>query len=325
MFLTDKYIDSAKASLDLSEGLLSTLNDKDMQAKQIIAKHKELLTRRATFKEEQLAAMKAALPGIFSVLSQTYDDTHPVLPSNFMEVDDSIARVNVALDYTYVRNTTTETILGQRLDKKQTDLIRLLATRDWRSLQTARALVQQMRENIYLEDLLEDLTKNKAAINTDQQVARPYLPVEFCICFQRAAYNHAQALELLTCQWKFDDGLTETGWAVCHFFQDSEKKYNVTATVPCPDESQGSDITVPPKEISVRGRNQFDSKSKWFAEGLRFAIAFFIALAGLVAGAQDQLAKLDIFPAILAVFFLGFGADSIKNLLAQPAPAVTKP
>src|SRR5215472_15221471 len=57
----------------------------------------------------------------------------------------------------------------------------------------------------------------------------------------------------------------------------------------------------------------------------RFSITFFIALAGLLAGAQDQLAKLDVVPGIIAVFLLGFGAYSIKNLLAQPpqvAPGV---
>jgi hypothetical protein len=42
-----------------------------------------------------------------------------------------------------------------------------------------------------------------------------------------------------------------------------------------------------------------------------------VALVALVAGARDQLLKLDILPGLVAVFLLGFGADSIKNLLTQ--------
>jgi hypothetical protein len=52
------------------------------------------------------------------------------------------------------------------------------------------------------------------------------------------------------------------------------------------------------------------------AELVRLAIALLIALTGLLAGGQEQLAKLDLVPAALAVFLLGFGADAIKNLLS---------
>ena len=60
--------------------------------------------------------------------------------------------------------------------------------------------------------------------------------------------------------------------------------------------------------------------SRVIAESLRFLIAFGVALAGLLSGALAQLEKLDFLPATLAIIALGFGADSIKNLLTQPAP-----
>jgi hypothetical protein len=41
-----------------------------------------------------------------------------------------------------------------------------------------------------------------------------------------------------------------------------------------------------------------------------------------LAGAREQLAKLDLIPAAVALFLLGFGADSIKSALA---PAKTTP
>ena len=37
-----------------------------------------------------------------------------------------------------------------------------------------------------------------------------------------------------------------------------------------------------------------------------------------MSGALSQLGKLDFVPATIAIVALGFGADSIKNLLTQP-------
>jgi hypothetical protein len=56
-------------------------------------------------------------------------------------------------------------------------------------------------------------------------------------------------------------------------------------------------------------------ESRVWAEAAKLAAALLIAIFGLVAGAQEQLAKLDVVPGLVAVFLVGFGADTIKNLL----------
>ncbi|HEV8493704.1 MAG TPA: hypothetical protein VGR76_15615, partial [Candidatus Angelobacter sp.] len=57
---------------------------------------------------------------------------------------------------------------------------------------------------------------------------------------------------------------------------------------------------------------------------LRLLLALVIALIGLLAGAKEQLLKLDVLPALVAIFLLGFGADQVKNLFTQkPAGADT--
>ena len=66
-------------------------------------------------------------------------------------------------------------------------------------------------------------------------------------------------------------------------------------------------------------------ESRWdfarlLAETLRFAIAFGVALAGLLSGGIEQIGKLDLIPATLAIVGLGFAADSVKNVLTQPSP-----
>jgi hypothetical protein len=53
-------------------------------------------------------------------------------------------------------------------------------------------------------------------------------------------------------------------------------------------------------------------------EAARLAIALAAALIGLMAGAREQLLKLDVMPALFSVFLMGFGADVIKNLIAPP-------
>ncbi len=320
--LTDKSIDDAKAGLDEADGMLNTADDTGAQAKNIAARHANLVARVATFQAADYADLATALPGLFAVLGNTYDDTHPVLPGNCFAVDNAVSRIHVALDFVYARLATTDATIRGRLDARKPRLIGLLGTLDWRSLKLARHLVQQMEENVYAEDLVDELAAKRAGINIDQQVARPYLPVEMCICFQNPRFNQAKALEELTCDWEFvDDKLTEKGWSVCHFFQSPGDK-TIKATIPLP--GGAAPASVPDKVLPVRDRSASASTSRWFAEGLRFAIAFFIALTGLLAGAQDQLAKLDVLPAIIAVFLLGFGADSIKNILGQPS-AATKP
>jgi hypothetical protein len=57
------------------------------------------------------------------------------------------------------------------------------------------------------------------------------------------------------------------------------------------------------------------------AELFRLLLALGLAVLGLVAGAKDQILKLDVLPALVAVFLIGFGADQIKNLVTQrPQP-----
>jgi hypothetical protein len=69
--------------------------------------------------------------------------------------------------------------------------------------------------------------------------------------------------------------------------------------------------------LSVHQTTSSFSKQYQLAGGLRFAIAFFIALVGLAGGAREKLAKLNVLHALIAVFLLEFGADTIKNVFTQ--------
>ena len=40
----------------------------------------------------------------------------------------------------------------------------------------------------------------------------------------------------------------------------------------------------------------------------------FRSLLALVAGAKEQVLKMDCVPALIAIFLVGFGSDQVKNL-----------
>jgi hypothetical protein len=68
--------------------------------------------------------------------------------------------------------------------------------------------------------------------------------------------------------------------------------------------------------LSTQWRQSKTGTSR-FSDGLNFILALFIVLVGMIAGAKEQLLKLDLVPALIAIFLAGFGADHVKNLLTQ--------
>jgi hypothetical protein len=325
--LQDKDIALANALLDKAAALLQSLTDPSICIKDVTTRFAQLKRRQVRFQSPTYAAgyqeMQAALPGIFSVLDQPYDVPENLTPPMIFGVDHAISAINSAFDALVVRASTSDATLQGRLSQHFPELKRLLGTPAWPALQAARNLVQQMREDVYEIDLLEELARDgQADIVLDTQVARPYLPIYLSIAFRRSAYNGSAAISGLSCDWFFPDDLQEKGWKICHFFTtEGIAKVEAVVSSQVPDGRPAPTRKV--KNITVR-RAPRSPSPQLFAELVRFAITLFIALAGLVAGAQQQLQKLDLLPAMVAVFLIGFGADSVKNLLSQ-APSRTTP
>ena len=161
------------------------------------------------------------------------------------------------------------------------------------------------------------------------------------------------------------DSLEEFTWNVCHYFSGHEKDtipppeiretlppkpptpskprgpvesfrlatspvkrdLDIYATIRGQRPDEGREVPAPPlkKTITVESLAS-PQRSLFWAGLLQFAIAFGVALAGLLSGALEQLQKLDIVPAAVAIIGLGFSASAVKNLLTQstspqsPAP-----
>ncbi len=111
----------------------------------------------------------------------------------------------------------------QRLLKRHCLLVELLGRLSWSALRAATLLIQEMREDTYEEDILDEISKQgQAEIFFDTQKARPLQPVFFSIKFNNSRFNNAAALQRLMCHWTFPDGLDEYTSKVCHYFSGYE-------------------------------------------------------------------------------------------------------
>ena len=370
--LPDEDLAASSAFLDKAEASLAMLDDADALAKLIAANFKDLQARLKTFPQDYCADLRTSLPGLFVILEKPFDDPKNIVRPMMFALDHGVTAIQLALDYAMVRasvpvaasdNCPEPAATLARLKTHECDLVDLLGTLSWRALREATTLVQQMRENVYEADLLEEIRKpGQAYIMLDTQTARPSMPVFFSICFRVARFNGSAAIHRLVSHWNFPDGLSERGWKVCHFFHGTEPEVQpphpaaAPAATPPPAATGmwqrlrrlfarrraavapqsrtlliavtlGGQVAVDEETtavghlltntIDIKMEKKPPERSRAVAETLRFGIAFGVALAGLLSGALNQFDKLDFLSATIAILALGFGADSIKNLLTQ--------
>ena len=350
--LGDGDVAAANKLLDQARVDMDNLEDTDLQTKRVVEKFKQIKSRLKVFPADYYPDLLAALPGIFRIFEEPFDDTDKLVPSMLFAIDHGITAGHIALDYAMVRATiarsgplacgTPGAAALDRLRQRECQLLELLGTLSWKALRGANLLVQQMREDIYVSDVLDEIKKHDdqkdhiVRIAYDTMRVRPYLPVFFSLAFDNPRYANAAALRCVLFRWTFPKALSEDAATVCHYFAGDEFppspnktidktemmlrkragfSTQVSLEIHCPD-SPG-DCARLAETVHV------DPPSKWTnsrtsVELARFLLAFGAALVVLEAGIMDQLKKLDLLAAIVAVIALGFGADSIKNILSQP-------
>jgi hypothetical protein len=380
--LTDDNEKAANKLLDKAAASLALLDDDNTLAKQIAENFKLVKTRQESFSKPKpnaiLEELESKLPGIFEILGKPFGDPKQISRPMFFAIDHSLAAILTAQDYVMVQNSiqTDKSIPESEREKsamrkllaREPKLIELLGTLSWKSLRAARNLVQQMRENVYEDDVFEEMQKIRESeekdkskravyISFDKQKTRPYQPVNFSIAFNDPKYAGSAAFNNLVFHWKFPEELHEEGARVCHYLRLEEPpaelagrfaricrcltgpvrriaswllgwwcgegmpcgkgvKKAIFVTVQSPSVVKRA-VTID-GEIEVEPPERQKDSHHW-VELLSFVVTFGVALAGLEAGAQDQLAKLDFLPATIAIVALGFGADAVKNLLT-PTP-----
>lgn len=259
------------------------------------------------------------LPGPFALLKKYKSPNIP--PDLFSIVDVNLSVLAMLRDYALLYDGTQVQSMREKLTANEGELLKLLSLQSWASVRNGRRLLRQMKEGIYTSDVLEAIRNDGIFMDVMPQLLRPFEPARFSIRFLQPDIDGSAARDEFQCEWSFDERYEERGWDTTHYFAEA-KAYKVRAWFVAPDgravaATGATEKLKVEREISVLADMGSGKWDRLVAEWVRLMIALFIALLGLITGAQDQLSKMDFVPGMITVFLLGFSADAIKNLLTQ--------
>lgn len=344
----DKLIQQAATTVDNAETL------DEAATKSVSARLTEL---KALLKEPGRLACKTSLKEILEAvpgLANGLDfDIANVASSRFSDIDTTSTKLDLVARFVESWGLLTD---AAKEDSK-TQFIEALRRTGFADFRRAEALTEQVREKVFVENVKAEINAGRASIVFEPQSPKVNQAVSFVIDFRNTTINNAAACKAIVYEWEFDHAAapeeepgmvrrivrwirdrwrkfagytpppaprqkwTEKGLAVSHYFPAAE---TFTVVVRFFDET-GQPVkyngdAVCSEKIRVAGsrRRPFGERTK--IEALRLIIVLLITVAGLLVGARDELAKLDLIPGLIAVFMIGFTADQIKNILSPPAP-----
>jgi len=324
-------IELAKADISKASELISKSADlvdgsdqDDDFAKHLARRLTQLQGDLESFKSHEVyKRFESLLPGPFRWLTATPSDLTTSSPRNYTAIDTDLAKLAVILDYVRVYESSCEPAFRAALEEPEKQLTDMLIPMSWDCIRSAQLLVRQMESGVYEKDLRDQLPQG-VSIELDRQVVRVNEPIEFSLRFHRPSFDRAPAREEWSYAWDFGDGHEERGWSAWHYYPNAEEKkvhvYFLDSQGRPIKGDDGEEIIKIPRDVVVQAEapDRFGHRTK--VEMARLAIGLLVAVVALAAGAKEQLLKLDVLPGLLAVFIIGFAADTVKNLITQ-APA----
>jgi hypothetical protein len=273
-------------------------------------------------------AFVAKFPALSALLKAGAPDPANLAPSDYYE-QDRVALLGATLrDYVRIRREHAG-LAESRLGQKEPELIELMQLGTASDLLRARRLVGEMAKEIYVEDVLREVSAGRAEILIDRSRVRLYEPARFTVKFHNPDFETARARESLVPLWTFvrkgdaQDELSEEGWCVAHYFAE-QTSYSIRVTFRRIDAVQTPGTVEAPHamekvvNVGVAADRQRGTRLAGRGGGLlALALALAPVLFGLLAGAKDQLLKMGLGAALFSVFVLGFGSDQVKNLLTR--------
>jgi hypothetical protein len=197
------------------------------------------------------------------------------------------------------------------------------------SLQKARLFLIEMRQDFYTTPLTQAVNSAQPALemHVDPSPIETGVPIHFSLRFVRDDLNDIAAIQEWTCHWSFDDGSPEEkGWGTYHRFTSAGNR-NVSVSIV---DLQGNAVTAQPightyavtaPAVVRRGwrgwlrRLRLTPEAK--VEAAQLLIVLAVALFGVFASARTKIETLGPFSAAATLVGLGFGADTLKNLITQ--------
>ena len=205
-------------------------------------------------------------------------------------------------------------------------LVEHLKLRSWDALRSAVRIVLEGEQGLYGEDVMEALRKPGESLDLwrDRLDVRPNTPVEFAVQFRRASLNRAAAREQFLCRWSFIHpnqkcyDLMDRCWRVSRYFP-VEGTYKIKVQF---EKETGEPIEggVREEELTITSRSFATVGPRLRVEMVSAFLALAPAVFGLLGAAQREVAKLEWYMAVGAVFVLGFGVDTIRTLITDRQP-----
>jgi hypothetical protein len=279
-------------------------------------------------------------------------DVDKIAPADYVRLGRAVFILDIIRDFMRLCGATGPTGALKPEQRQRRDALMIsIRSGSWEQMRRASRLVRKLRERIGNEEVEKEVQEGRVEITCGNVVARQFEPVELRVVFRNKAVQASAAREEYTCHWAFEHGNTKllvTGWSVSHFFLEATepegpdvgeadqawlqknwrrtiyrpyefagKHYKVTVTLVRDDGVTVSGMIT--HEVKVRPPLPMKVSNSRLAETMRFLLALGIAAAALIIGAREQIIKLDVFPALITVFLLGFGSDRIKNMIAERA------
>lgn len=265
---------------------------------------------------------------------------------DYARLDHIIGRIGLIRDFVKVFRESDRDYRA-RLQEELKRLVKRLGLDSWDALRQARGIVQQMREGVFPSDFFQALVPDKlrAEIDVGADLIRANERIPFRVRFFDPRLDQAKAREDLQATWDFGhQELHEVGWEVSHYFPSRNTWHRFFGSPK--GRSFGErvrdgflwqwrpvvsfklfDPDKPSAPMSEELNRKLIVQSDWRllglrsdrnrAELLRGVVTLVAVIFGLVAGAKDQLLKMDVPSAVMTIFLLGFGSDTVKNLVSH--------
>lgn len=266
---------------------------------------------------------QAELPDLFGMLGaggpQSEADVHP---GKYHWVDMSVQKLYVLRHYLLrLADARADAARKARIEAAGQHLYPLLRMQDWYSLDIARNLRRQCEQNVFVADVEAELAAQPPRVRVDVDPVSPVAnePARLRIRFTDPRFDECEARRLIHCQWDFPAEVgSEAGWEIVHYFRSSgEAKFRVSFASPSSLGSGGAWSVEHQVGLVQRASSSWWQKDRNRVELGRLFLALFLAMLALLAGAREELLKLDLLPGLVAVFLIGVGADAVKNLFAK--------
>ena len=242
-------------------------------------------------------------------------------------IDRAVTKLELLQTYVRHRSGVTDDTQIARMNEAEKTFIRLLQNSNVTAIGEATILLQEIRDDVYRKDLKEALQKKEARIFVDPSQICARIPLQFSIRFNDPRLDRAVAARAeCQCRWDFPDQMAEQTWEVTHYFVSKDSRGDTQEIVKATFTNRGEPLVeadgktpvvldTPVTVKPARNRQWFGERT--VVEIFKLVAALMIAAFGLIAGAREEIVKMDILSGIVAVFLIGFGADTIKSLLSS--------